>query len=106
MSDIGNVYYVEADTGPDLLVSWSGQNLTGYTIKLHVRYSNGNTLSITATDVDLANGSFKFVWSPGQLIEGKHRMEIEFVNGSERFTIPAEDTLGLIVRKDIADIGD
>lgn len=103
MSNVGNVYYVDGDTGPDLLCTFTGQDLTGYTITLHVKKQGGEKFSIAATAVDLSAGSFKFVWSAGQLVEGAHEMEIEFIasGGSPRYTVPSNGTIGLIVRNDL-----
>ena len=72
--------FVEGDTLPELVGTYKGQDLSGYTITMHIARCDGTTLIKTATPIDLTQGQFKFTWSATDHIAGKgQKAEIQFV---------------------------
>jgi len=95
------VCFVENDEKPALVATLVGQDLTGYTITLHVLRPDGTVLIKSATPIDLVQGHFQFVWIAGDLQAGfNQEVEIQFVDLSSK---PLTSGLFLIdVRKEIA----
>jgi len=82
-----NIELVENDLLPYLNVEWSGQDITSYTIELHVRYEDGTKITRSAVVDDYNVGGagtalFHFEWQAGDLITGTHTAEIEATNPS------------------------
>lgn len=82
--------WVENDEFPELEVTLLDQDLTGFTVTLHLRRGDGSILVKTATAIDLAQGHVKFVWAPGDLVAGfNQEAEIQFVDaGGKPLTGP------------------
>lgn len=95
---------VEGDLEPTLSFELAGQDLADYaSITMRVRRDDGKLLSRAAVIDDAPNGLFHFEWQAGDLVRGRHRMEIEFVSlGGGNFTIPSRAPILLDVRADIA----
>ncbi len=75
--------YTADDTLPEMVCVLEDTVLTGYTITMHLERPGTTVLDKTATDVDLANGKFKFVWAAGDLVAGYDQAaSIEFDDGS------------------------
>ena len=98
-------HFVENDLLPWLEVEWENEDITGFTIRLHVRKPNGLRFTRDAV-VDDANvggaGSalFHFEWLAGDLCCGESTAEIEvFDAGSLNETFPK---MILKVSKEIA----
>lgn len=77
------------------------EDLTGYTMTLHMRRRDGSVLIKTATALDLAMGIFKFSWGPGDLVAGNNqRTEIQLLDAMGK---PLTSKLFLVdVRAEIA----
>lgn len=98
------VRYVEGDLQPDLVFELTGQDLAQFaSITLRVRRDDGKLIARAATVDDAAAGKFHFSWAAGDLVRGRHAMEIEFVSlGGSNLTIPSRAPILLDVRADIA----
>ena len=93
--------WVEGDCFPEMFCTLEDQDLTGFTITLHLRRKDGSVLIKSATPVDLLQGHFKFSWVLGDLIVGRNQEgEIQFVDGGGK---PLTSKLFLMdVRREIA----
>lgn len=100
-------HFVENDLLPWLDAEWQNEDITGYTIRLHVRKPNGLRFTRDAV-IDDANvgapdgGSalFHFEWQAGDLCYGESTAEIEvFDAGALNETFPQ---MILKVAKEIA----
>jgi len=77
--------YTEGDDLPEITAVLDETDLTGYTVTLHLRKPDDTVATITATDIDFANGCFKFVFTPSDLVEGcGQTAEIQFVTPGGR----------------------
>ena len=73
--------WTEGDLLPDLVLTYVDQDLTGFTITLHLLRKDGSVVVIPATGIDLVQGNFKFSWGVGDLVEGfNQELEIQFIN--------------------------
>ena len=93
--------WVENDEFPEMVCTLEDQDLTGFTITLHVRRNDGTVLVKAATPIDLTQGHFKFSWAPGDMVFGfNQESEIQFVDGGGK---PLTSKLFLLdVRKELA----
>jgi len=93
--------WVEGDEYPEMVCTFQDQDLTGFTVTLHLRRKDGSVLVKTATPIDIAQGHFKFSWAAGDLVAGLNQeAEIQFVDGGGK---PLTSKLFLIdVREEIA----
>ncbi len=78
----GVIHLVENDLLPFLAVEWEGQDITGFTILLHVRKPSGLKFSRAAVvdDFNVGGGGtalFHFEWVAGDLCVGLSEAEIE-----------------------------
>ncbi len=85
----GVLEFVENDLLPWLDVEWESQDITGYTINLHVRQPTGLRFTRVAVIDDanvggLGTARFHFEWQPGDLIKGNSEAEIEIIDPSAR----------------------
>ena len=92
------IYRVEGNVGPDLYTEFEGVDLTDKTVTLTVRYELGGTITKAAVVDDAANGLLHFEWDAGDLVEGSHKIEYVFVDGTTTKRYPTESTIALIVR--------
>jgi len=82
--------FVENNLLPNISVEWKDQDITGYTILLHVRKPNGLKFTKTAVIDDANTGNvsgiamFHFEWSAGDLVAGKSDAEIEVFDVSSK----------------------
>ena len=100
-------HFVEGDLLPWLEAEWENEDITGFTIQLHVRQPNGIRFTRDAV-IDDANvgapvgGSafFHFEWQAGDLVAGDSKAEVEvFDVGNLNETFPK---MILRVAKEIA----
>ena len=93
--------WVENDEFPEMTCTLVDQDLSAFTVTLHLRRNDGTVLVKAATPIDLTQGHFKFDWSPGDLVAGYNQeAEVQFVDGSSK---PLTSALFLVdVRKEIA----
>ena len=83
----------EDDELVELTVTWVDQDLSAFTDQrlLVTRPSPAAALDIVATPVDLANGVFKFVFGPGDLIVGlKQPTNVRVIDGANKPQVLAE----------------
>lgn len=74
--------WVEGDEFPEMVLTLQDQDLTGFTVTLHLRRVDGTVLVKTATPIELTQGHFKFSWAPGDLVAGfNQEAEVQFVDG-------------------------
>ena len=70
--------FVENDTLPELLCEYENKDLTGYDIKLHIKYDI--PLEKSAIPIDLQNGKFKFKFENDDLKAGYYDGEVQFTD--------------------------
>ena len=74
--------WVEGDEFPEMVCTLQDQDLTGFSVTLHLRRKDGSVVIKTATPIDIAQGHFKFSWAVGDLVAGRNQeAEIQFVDG-------------------------
>lgn len=81
------INFVENDLLPWIDVEWEGEDISGFTIYLHVRKPNGTRFSRTAIidDPNLGGANsafFHFEWLAGDLVAGDSTAEIEIFDTS------------------------
>lgn len=93
--------WVEGDRLPEITCTYKDQDLTGYTVTLHVHRKDDSVIVINADPIDLLQGQVKFPWGVGDLVAGiNQRCEIQFVDGAG---LPLTSKLFLIdVREELA----
>ena len=93
--------WVENDEFPELVCTLQDQDLTGFTVTLHLLRKDKSVLIQSAPPLDIVQGQFKFSWAPGDLVAGTNQeAEIQFVDGGGK---PLTSKLFLMdVRKEIA----
>jgi hypothetical protein len=74
------LYLAENDTGPSINGTFTGVDITSYTITLHIGYAT--PVSIVASIVDGPAGTFRFDFSAGNLQKGNWPAQIETDDGS------------------------
>ena len=79
MSCAQTLTLVEGDRLPTLDVTFTGQDITGYTLYLHVQYRD-SVLTKTAEVVNAAAGECRFTWDADDLMAGKWPAEIETID--------------------------
>ena len=99
------VHLVEGDLLPWIDVEWENEDITGFTILLHVRKPNGTRFSKPAVIDDAnvggaASAFFHFEWAAGDLCAGDSSAEIEIFDTLGRNETIQE--LILSVAKEIA----
>ncbi len=62
--------YTEGDTLPVFSRTFTGGDITGWTITLNMRRTNGTLLSKTATITDGPNGAYEFAFLAADLVAG------------------------------------
>lgn len=77
----GTIDLVSGDQLPELTGTYTGVDITGFTIKLNIKYATG-VLSKTATITNGPAGQFKFTWGANDLKAGTWPAEIEVTDGS------------------------
>jgi hypothetical protein len=96
-----HVSLVAGDRKPELACSL-GEDLTGYTVTMKIRFEDGSSLEKTATIDDTEAGEFHFEWDAGDLVVGTHAAEIVFVDSDGLpETWPADAPLDLVVRSEV-----
>lgn len=78
--------FVENDLLPFLDLEWAQEDITGYTIQLHVQQPDGTTFSIDATVEDANVGGsgtalFHFEWAAGNLVAGDSSAHVQVTDG-------------------------
>lgn len=93
--------WVEGDQFPSMVCTLLDQNLSAFTVTLHMRRNDGTVLVKAATAVDLAQGKFRIEWADGDLVAGfNQEAEFQFVDGASK---PLTSPLFLMdVRPDVA----
>jgi hypothetical protein len=93
---------VEGDLLPVLSLRFPGLDLSDYTpIALNVERENGTRFSrpVTPDGSDPELGTVS--WQAGDLVEGRHEAEVEFVTSGSPMTLPRRYTMILNVRSDL-----
>jgi len=92
------IHYVENDTLPKLQCVYTGVDLTGASVELHIGYAV--PLVIVGTLTDEVNGEFEFGYSIGDLQTGTWEAEIQITdNAGEVITFQG---LKFIIKAQIA----
>ena len=91
--------FVEGDLLPWIEIEWENEDISGYSILLHVRKPNGTKFSKAAVIDDANVGGegtafFHFEWSAGDLVFGDSKAEIEIFDKASN----NETLQGLILR--------
>lgn len=75
----GTITYVVGDTLPELLFTYTGVDITGHTITLHIN-QRPTPLVKACTIVDGPGGTFKAVFAAGDLKAGDWPAEVQVID--------------------------
>jgi hypothetical protein len=96
------IYLVEGDTAPDMPVRFTGLILSNYqSIEMTIERNDGARIQ-RAVVPDENDDELGFVtWQEGDLVEGDHEAEFEFMQSGKMFTLPAKKPTILRVRRSL-----
>ena len=62
--------WVEGDCFPEIVCTFQDQDLTGFSVTLHLRRKDESVVIKNAIAIYVVQGPFKFSWAVGYLIAG------------------------------------
>lgn len=98
MAQLIALNYVSGDTKPPLIGRIADVDITGYIIKLHIKYPT--PLEKTASIDSAEDGEFSFQWAPTDLVTGRWNAEIEVTDADGK--VETAQNILFIVKAEIA----